>query len=309
MLADPHKAVELLRLLDAGAVELLLAELKPQQAQQLRQQLLTRQEGSLSLRQRVGLLGEFERGVQLLSSAVGPRLHVPTESESDPTTPTFTPSGEPLEDLARIGLHQLARALEAESSRAAALLLAQLPPERSAEVLSVLPEAQRDAVVRAMSQPMTVPPAVLQAMAQAALTRAADLPAEPRERIDRVDRLAKVLRAVPKAQRRAMLEAIRVQDHQTADAIQSRLYQFEDVVQLPDRAVQQLLVEVNTTQLALALSGAPQPVADKLLGNLSKRARSALQEELQFRSNPALREVQQARDEIAKVIARLDQEE
>jgi flagellar motor switch protein FliG len=310
-LPDQRKAVALLRLLDAGAAELVLSQLPPPQAQQLRQQLAGAAERPASVKQCVGLLGEFERGVQLLTAAVGPRLHEPPpdDDERPERGRVFTPSGDPLEDLAQVNVNQLAGALEAESPRAAAVLLSQLSPERSAEVLSILPEAQRDAVVRGMSQEATLPPAIVEKMAQAAVMRAAALPAEPRDRTDRVERLAQVLRAVQKSQRKAMLEAIRVQDGATADAIQGKLYLFDDLVHLADRSVQQLLTEINTTQLATALAGADEKVAGKIMNNLSKRAKTALQEELQFRGSTPAREVQQAREEIAKVIARLDQEE
>ncbi len=51
---------------------------------------------------------------------------------------------------------------------------------------------------------------------------------------------------------------------------------FEDVVQLDDRSVQQVLRQVDTAQLALALKGVPDNVRDKITCNLSSRAGESL---------------------------------
>lgn len=312
MLPNYHKAIELLRLLDSGAVDALLAQLPPSQAEHLRQRVAVREEGAATLRQRIQILSEFERGLQLATAVAPPptlRLHRPDAARRQDPEPSFVPSGDPLEDLERMNVHQVARALEVESPRATAILLARLAPERSAELLSVLPDAQRDAVVREMSQDESAPLLVVEKMAHAVVARAALLPADPPNRADRVERLANVLRAVPKSQRRQMLDAIRAQDETTADAILEKLYTFDDLLRLTDRAVQQLLTEVDAGLLATALAGASEELTQKVLSNLSKRARAALQEELEFRAAPPAREVEGARQVIARIIARIDQEE
>ena len=306
-----RKAVELLRLLDAGAVDALLAQLPAPQAESLRQQLNGSDRTSGTARQRVQLLNEFGRGLQLAASVAPPalRIHRPEQSPRAEQDAPFNPSGDPLDDLARMNVHQVARAMEEESPRATAILLARLAPERSAELLSVLPDHQRDAVAREMSQEESAPLLVVERMAHAVVARAALLPAAPPSRTDRVERLAKVLRAVPKAQRRQMLDAIRAQDDATADAILEKLYVFEDLLKLSDRAVQQLLTEVDAMMLSTALSGASESLSQKVLANLSKRARSALQEEMELRTSPPAREVESARQAISRIIARIDQEE
>lgn len=306
-----RNAVELLRLLDAGAVDALLAQLPGPQAENLRQQLSGPDRPSGSLRQRVQLLNEFERGLQLASSISPPslRIHRPETGLRAEAEEAFSPSGDPLEDLGRMNVHQVARAMEEESPRATAILLARLAPERSAELLSVLPDHQRDAVAREMSQEESAPQLVVERMAHAVVARAALLPAAPPSRTDRVERLAKVLRAVPKSQRRQMLDAIRAQDEATADAILEKLYVFEDLLKLNDRAIQQLLTEVDAMMLSTALSGASESLSQKVLANLSKRARAALQEEMELRSAPPAREVETARQAISRIVARIDQED
>ena len=51
---------------------------------------------------------------------------------------------------------------------------------------------------------------------------------------------------------------------------------------LDDRSVQKVLAEVDSKALMMALKGAPEAVSEKVLNNLSKRARETLLEEMQF---------------------------
>jgi len=315
MLSHDRKAAELLRLLDAAAADSVLAQLAPSRAEQLRRSLNSGGDVPLSADRRLRILEEFERVFQLLLPSEGTplRLHRPDDERdaaaTDDAAATFVPTGRPLEDLGRLNVHQLAGALEPESPGAVALLLGELAAERTAEVLSVLADDRRDAVVRELSQGRTTPPALLERLAGAVLVRAVELPATPPDRTDRVQRLAAVLRAVPKPQRKRMLDAIREQDEATADAILEKLYVFEDILRLPDRTIQKLLAEVDSMLLSMALSGADETLQAKLMANLSKRARAALQEELQLRSSVPAKQIEESRAAIAKIVARVDQEE
>ena len=49
------------------------------------------------------------------------------------------------------------------------------------------------------------------------------------------------------------------------------LFVFEDIVKLEERAVQQVLREVDQKDLVLALRGAPEDVKEVVLANMSER--------------------------------------
>jgi len=72
--------------------------------------------------------------------------------------------------------------------------------------------------------------------------------------------------------------------------------------------VQRVLGEIDSTNLTTALFNAPQDVTDAVFANLSKRARQTIEEEMQFMSNVSESRIQQARDSIAEVIAKIDME-
>ena len=85
------------------------------------------------------------------------------------------------------------------------------------------------------------------------------------------------------------------------------LYQFEDLLLIEDRSIQKLLAEIDSKTLGLALKDAPQEISEKVMGNLSKRARESLTEEISFLGLVPSAELQRAQKAVVEVIQRLDQ--
>lgn len=315
MISQDRKVVELLRLLGDEVAESVLAELRPERASQLRKQIEGGTPAPLSARKRLQILEEFDRFFELLKpEAGGLKLHRPQEHDAASPPPEekprsrFVPSGDHLRDLERMNIHQVAGAMELEQPRNVAAILNQLAPERTAEILSLFSDAKRESVVKELSSATRAHPHLAQRMAQSLLTRAMTLPTEPLERIDRIQRLASVLRAVEKPLRRQMFEAIQEQDAETAEALLAKLYVFSDIAMLPDRQMQRLLGEIDSNTISSALFQADPAIRSKVLGNLSRRAREALEEEMQFQTDVPPNQVEAARLLVAKTLGQLDQE-
>ena len=66
--------------------------------------------------------------------------------------------------------------------------------------------------------------------------------------------------------------------------------------------------KVNTTTISTALHDVDEAVLERIMSNLSKRARETLQEELEFRSHQSGSEVQAARDQVSEAIAEAELE-
>jgi len=81
---------------------------------------------------------------------------------------------------------------------------------------------------------------------------------------------------------------------------------FEDIVQLDDRAVQQVLREVDMKDLATALKSVKEDVQQKVFKNLSERAAAMLKEDMEFMGPVRLKVVEEAQQKIVAVIRRLE---
>ena len=76
------------------------------------------------------------------------------------------------------------------------------------------------------------------------------------------------------------------------------MFTFTDLEQLDPAGVQTLLRGVDKVKLGLALQGAPEPLRDLFLSNMSERAGKILREDMDAMGPVRLREVDEAQAEI-----------
>lgn len=228
------------------------------------------------------------------------------EEEPMPATPALT--GIPLLDLQTLSSHQIASALGSEQPKTCAILLSNLAAKLAGDVLSLLKSEHQKLVMKELTKEQHAPEVLVERIAKATFIRAQQLPADPPDTRNHADRVAEVLRSVPKAGRREMLAVIEEQDPDLAKALLTRIYRFDDIAGLAKTVVQRILGEIDSTKLTTALFGAAQEITDAVFANLSKRARQTIEEEMQFMTNVTQTRIQQARDSIAEVIAKIDME-
>jgi flagellar motor switch protein FliG len=93
-----------------------------------------------------------------------------------------------------------------------------------------------------------------------------------------------------------------------AQKIMDKMFVFDDVMKLDDRAIQTVLREVASETLVVALKGAQPELREKFLSNMSSRAAEALREDLESRGPIRLSEVEAQQKEILKTVRRLADE-
>lgn len=319
MVKRDTQAVEVLKLLGDEAANAVLDHLPEEIATRVREKLAGGTE--LKLKQQRTALKDFEAFFAFAQNAVQTELNAYTESghdvdESDEHAPdaaepysrNFRPISEAMADLESLSVHQLAGALETEQPRTVAILLNSLNPQLSANVLSFLKQEQCELVVRQLSREQNAPQVLVDRIARATMQRGKTLPEEAPDRRDHIERLAEVIREVPKSNRREMLVAIEEEDPDTSAALRKQLYRFEDLVTLDPQVIQQILGEVDATTLTTAMFGADESINEAILGNLSRRARQTIEEELQFQSRVPESRVKAARESVAELIGKLEQE-
>ena len=106
----------------------------------------------------------------------------------------------------------------------------------------------------------------------------------------------------------AVLESIRAHDPDLAQKIMDKMFVFDDVAKLDDRAIQTVLKEIASETLIVALKGAAPELREKFLSNMSSRAAEALREDLESRGPMRLSEVEAQQKEILKTVRRLSDE-
>ena len=101
-------------------------------------------------------------------------------------------------------------------------------------------------------------------------------------------------------------ESLQEQDYELAEKIKSCMFVFEDILTLDDVAIQRILRDVETKELALALKGASEEVANVIYKNQSKRAAASLKEDIEYLGPVRLTDVEKAQQQIVAIIRRLE---
>ena len=105
-----------------------------------------------------------------------------------------------------------------------------------------------------------------------------------------------------------VIESIRNHDADLAQKIMDKMFVFDDVIKLDDKAIQMVLKEVASDTLIVALKGAQPELKEKFLANMSSRAAETLREDLESRGPMRLSEVEAQQKEILKTVRRLADE-
>jgi flagellar motor switch protein FliG len=218
--------------------------------------------------------------------------------------------GDPVAELRQLGPVKTAAVLRGERTPAIVVALSCLPMADASEVLKrLLPERRREATLR-LARGAPGDAELQRAVARAVVRRGEALGDDPGalEGDAGARRMAELLRGLERDDRKEVLEKLTQEDPATAEKVKALLYVFEDLLRIEDRSVQALLAEVEMKTLGLALSGAEEAMATKVMNNLSQRARDTLTEEMGLLGKPRATAVRDARAQIVGVIQRLDSE-
>jgi flagellar motor switch protein FliG len=213
-------------------------------------------------------------------------------------------------DIRLASTDELVLALEGEHPQTIAVVLSELAPKKSQEVLSLLGEEVRLKTVCKMTNPELVSGGVKQRMAAMITQRLKSLKGEvlvekPEQTLRK---LAIVLSGLEKELRDQLLDEISKNDEATATMVRHLMITWEDISSVADRSLQEALRTVDTSKLALALYGADEDIVQKIRSNMSERAVAMLDEETSLMQEPMAKEVLEAREEVVKPLREANEE-
>lgn len=235
-----------------------------------------------------------------------PRKAESAEAKSIVYFPKLVPSNDPIGDLNRLDPFQVASAIEDDHPKTIAMVLGHMSTKSAAQVLELLPAETRSEVVVFLTRESTVPLPIVNQVLRSTVLKAISVEFREEE-VDQSIALAELMRSLTKDTRVALMAKLQESDAELASKVKSNLYLFSDVLRMDDRDVQKLLAEVESDSLIVALQRTEQELVDKLLNNLSKRARESITEEMQYKTGVSDEQVTEARKSLVAAIARLDE--
>lgn len=106
-----------------------------------------------------------------------------------------------------------------------------------------------------------------------------------------VDAIVDILNSVDRGTEKNIMETLEIEEPELADDIRKKMFVFEDILSLDDRAIQRVLRDVDNSDLALALKGANEDVQNVILNNLSKRLAVMIKEDMEFMGPVRMKDV------------------
>ncbi len=213
----------------------------------------------------------------------------------------------PFSWLAPVPPGDLARILQRENPQTTAIVLSFLDPDIAAAILQALPEAQQQEVGIRIGE-LGEPSSDLVASIEDGLRERIGPDAFKRQYgVGGINTLVALLNRSDRGTEREVLEALAQHDEELAVEVRRRLFVFEDITALDDRAIQVVLRSVDAKSLPMALKGVRPEVQRKITDNLSKRAAQNLVEEIELLGPVRAADVEASQAAVVAIINQLEQ--
>ncbi|WP_319561877.1 flagellar motor switch protein FliG [Marispirochaeta sp.] len=212
----------------------------------------------------------------------------------------------PFDFIRRTDPAHLLNFIQQEHPQTIALILAYLEPQKASIILASLPhEIQSDVSKRIATMDRT-DPNILREVERVLEKKLSTLSSEDYTAAGGVENIVEILNMVDRSTEKTIIESLEEEDPELAEEIKKRMFVFEDIVLLDDRAIQKVLREVDTGELAKALRGVEAEVQDKIFRNMSKRAAGMLKEEMEYMGPVRLKDVEETQQKIVSIIRKLE---
>ena len=212
----------------------------------------------------------------------------------------------PFEILRRADASQVLSFLINEHPQTIAVALAHMDPTQASAVMAGLDPGVQGEVARRIATLGKIAPDVVREVEQILERRFSTLAADEVSTLGGINAIVPILNNSDRTTERKILDELEALDPELADEIRNRMFVFENLVQLDDRAVQKVLRHVDSRTLALALKGTSGDVSQKVFANLSQKAAELLKDDIAVLGPVRIRDVEQAQREIVNVIRQLE---
>jgi len=213
----------------------------------------------------------------------------------------------PFDFLKRADAGQITTFIQNEHPQTIALILAYLAPAQSAAILSGLPQDLRAEVARRIATLDKTPPEVIREVESVLQKKLSSVVSTDFSHAGGVKSLVEVLNYVDRSTEKTILESLSESNPEIADEVKKNMFVFEDIILLDDRAIQLVLKEVDTKELAVALKGVGENTQVRIFKNMSERAAAMMKEEMEFMGPVRLKSVEESQQKIVSIIRKLEE--
>ena len=212
----------------------------------------------------------------------------------------------PFEFIRKTDPGQLLNFIQDEHPQTIALILSYLSPAQSSQIISALPADKQADVAKRIAQMDRTSPDVIKEVEAVLERKLASLVNQDYTIIGGVDAIVEILNAVDRGTEKHIMETLEIEDPELSDEIRRKMFVFEDILTLDDRAIQRVLRDIDNNDIAVALKNANEDVQNVIFKNVSKRLAAMIKEDMDFMGPVRLKDVEEAQQKIVNNIRKLE---
>ncbi len=212
----------------------------------------------------------------------------------------------PFEFIRKTDPSQLLNFIQDEHPQTIALILSYLPASQSSMIISALPPDRQSDVAKRIAVMDRTSPDVVKDVEKILESKLSSLVNQDYTIIGGVDAVVEILNSVYRGTEKHIMETLEIEEPELADEIRKKMFVFEDILLLDDRAIQRVLRDVENNDLALALKSSNEQVQNTIFNNLSKRLAAMIKEDMEYMGPVRMKDVEEAQQKIVGVIRKLE---
>ncbi|TXL67678.1 flagellar motor switch protein FliG [Cerasibacillus terrae] len=202
---------------------------------------------------------------------------------------------------------QLLNFIQNEHPQTIALVLSYLDAEQAGQILSELPQEMQANIAKRIATMDSTSPEIISEVENILERNISSSFTDNYTQTGGIQAVVEVLNGVDRSTERTILDSLEIHDPELAEEIKKRMFVFEDIVILDNRAIQRVIREVNNEDLQLALKVSSEEVKELVFKNMSQRMAETYKEEMEFMGPVRLRDVEEAQTRIVSIIRRLEE--
>lgn len=212
----------------------------------------------------------------------------------------------PFEFVRKTDPSQLLNFIQDEHPQTIAMILSYLTSAQAAMVIGSLPPEKQADVAKRIAMMDRTSPDVIKEVERVLEKKLASLVNQDYTIVGGVDAIVNILNTVDRSTEKHIMESLEIEEPELADEIRKKMFVFEDILLLDDRAIQRVLRDVDNSDLGIALKGANEEVQNVIFKNLSKRLAAMIKEDMEFMGPVRMKDVEEAQQKIVSVIRKLE---
>ena len=196
--------------------------------------------------------------------------------------------------------------IQDEHPQTIALIVSHLAHHKASEILGGLPGPKQIEVVKRVANMEQTNPEVISEVERGLEARLANMLSQSFEKIGGVETVAEMLNLVDRTTEKGIMEGLEAEDPDLVEEIRRLMFVFEDINLVDDKGIQAVLKEVENDELAVALKAASDELKDKIFKNMSERAATMINEDMEFMGPVRMSDVEAAQQRIVDIVRRLE---